>query len=108
MLSALYMYSCRAKDRRFILKFCFWLQLRKKEREELERQQIAQQKAEALPPEVLENAPEPNILCLFRWPNGSRDQRRFKLDDPVSQVFDFVDSKVCVFSKSYIISVLQY
>lgn len=73
----------------------------RKEQEEIDRQarlaeerrRFADSKAASLPPEVDSNCPTPWTLCLIRMPDGSRCQRRFKLEDPVSLLFDFVDSK---------------
>lgn len=58
------------------------------------RAQIAIEKERLLPPEVQDDWPGMKVVCMIRWPDGSRHQRRFKHEDPVSQIFDFVDSKV--------------
>ncbi|CAD7701033.1 unnamed protein product [Ostreobium quekettii] len=58
-----------------------------------ERRNFAAAKAASLPPEIDADCPVPWMLAVVRGPDGSRWQRRFKLGDPVSLLFDFVDSK---------------
>lgn len=55
------------------------------------RKAIQDAKAAALPEEP--SADVPAVACLFRFPDGSRHSRRFALTQPISHLFDFVDSK---------------
>lgn len=80
---------------------CHAEQLEKQARENELRAQIAIEKSKLLPPEVQEDWPGPTMTCMVRWPDGSRHQRRFRQEDPVSQIFDFVDSKVWLFLCSF-------
>ncbi|GMH35773.1 hypothetical protein BSKO_03641 [Bryopsis sp. KO-2023] len=66
---------------------------RRSAEEAAERQRFAEMKARSLPAEVDENSPQPKMLCLVRMPQGSRHQRRFRLEEPLSHIFDFVDAQ---------------
>jgi hypothetical protein len=52
-----------------------------------------QVKAAALPPEPSPDE-EATTSCLIRLPSGARCSRRFRVSDPVTMLFDFVDAQV--------------
>jgi len=56
------------------------------------RRRMQEEKAAALPPEP-EVGEVGAVACLFRLPDGSRHSRRFLPTQPVSLLFDYVDSK---------------
>jgi hypothetical protein len=46
-----------------------------------------------LGPEPTPDCGEPTAMCAVRMPDGTRAARRFRLSDPVSLLFEFVDAK---------------
>lgn len=45
-----------------------------------------------MPPEPAEDCSDALVNARFQMPGGERVQRRFRLDAPVSELFDFVES----------------
>ena len=61
------------------------------ERARERRRRIREEKAAALPPEPAASA-GPTVTFMVRLPAGGSHSRRFRLDAPVRQLYDFVDS----------------
>lgn len=58
------------------------------------RLQVKAAKSALLAPEVPPDSPEPHTSLLFRLPDGTKLSRRFKLDQAVQELFDYLDSEV--------------
>lgn len=57
------------------------------------RLQIKAAKSALLSPEVPSDSPEPHTSLLFRLPDGTKLSRRFRLDQAVQELFDYLDSE---------------